>query len=71
MTHSTLSHGGSAWNAFALQSLNHVSLFYLLSSISAKALGAGAVSGGSVVHSVVEYAGVGAAMLTAPGAGVV
>ena len=61
---------GSSWNAFALQSLNHVLLFYLLSSISAKALGAGAASGGSVVHSV-EYAGVGAAMLTAPGAGVV
>ena len=49
----------------------HVSLFDLLSSISAKALGAGAASWGSVVHSVVEYAGVGAAMLTAPGAGVV
>ena len=43
--------------------------YKIKSQYSAKALGAGAVSGGSVVHSV-EYAGVGAAMLTAPGAGV-
>lgn len=44
--------------------------YKIKSQYSAKALGAGAASGGSVVHSV-EYAGVGAAMLTAPGAGVV
>ena len=44
--------------------------FCVFSYIFDKFLGAGAASDGSVVHSVVEYAGVGAgatlAMLTAP-----